>query len=102
METIRTSEAPPYTQSWIQDTTYRGGVLHYQELDGKRVAYHDKTVFLVQIGRGKKGGYHTKYCIEGNLTQAVFYYNGINLGNGYKKRLLMPSCSHNPILARQT
>jgi hypothetical protein len=84
----------------MKDTTYKGGTLHYQELDGKRIAYHDSTEFLVQVGKGK-GSYRTKYTIKGNLTQAVFYYVGINLGPGWKKRLLMPSCSRNPILARQ-
>lgn len=88
-----------YTQPWLQDTTYKGGPLHYQELDSRRIAYHDSTVFLVQVGKGK-GSYRTKYNIKGNLTQAVMYYNGINLGKGYKKRLLMPSSSHNPTLAR--
>ena len=42
-----------YTQPWMQDTTYAGGTLHYQELDGKRIAYHSATVFLVQTGKGK-------------------------------------------------
>lgn len=91
-----------HTQPWLQDTTYKGGPLHYQELDGKRIAYHDSTHFLVQVGRGKKGAYRTKYDIKGNLTQAVMYYNGINIGNGYKKRLLMPASSRNPVLARST
>lgn len=90
-----------HTQPWMRDTTYTGGPLHYQSLDGKRIAYHDSTQFLVQVAKGKSG-YRTKYTLVGNLTQAVMYYNGINLGPGYKKRLLMPSCSHNPILARQT
>lgn len=88
-----------YTQPWLQDTTYAGGTLHYQELDGKRIAYHSATVFLVQTGKGK-GSYRTKYSIVGNLTKAVMYYNGINIGRGYKKRLLMPTCSHSPLLAR--
>ena len=90
---------PIYTRPWFKDTTYQGGTLHYQELDGKRIAYHSTTQFLVQVGKGKSS-YRTKYVIKGNLSQAVMYYNGINLGNGYKKRLLMPTCSHNHILAR--
>ena len=68
------------------------------ELDGKRIAYHDKTHFLVQIGRGK-GGYKTKYRIVGSLSQAVWYYRAINIGNGYKKRLYVPTFN-NPVLAR--
>jgi hypothetical protein len=89
-----------HTVPWMKDTTYTGGTLHYQELDGKRIAYHSTTQFLVQVGRGKKGSYRTKYAIRGNLAQAVLYYNGINIGRGWKKRLLMPSCSHHPLLAR--
>ena len=71
-----------------------------QELDGKRVAYHDRTHFLVQVGRGN-GGYKTKYRIVGNLSQAVLYYRAINIGNGYKKRLYVPTFN-NPLLARAT
>ena len=87
---------------WIRDTTYVGGELRYNELDGKRIAYHKRTQFLVQVGRGPKGAYRTKYTITGDLAQAVLYYNGINLGHGYKKRLLFPNAHHNPILARST
>jgi hypothetical protein len=70
------------------------------ELDGKRIAYHDKTHFLVQIGRGK-GGYKTKYRIIGSLSQAVWYYRAVNIGKGFKKRLYAPTLN-NPTLARAT
>lgn len=70
------------------------------ELDGRKIGYSSSTEFLVQVGR-YKGAYKTKYKIIGNLFDAVLYYRGINIGNGYKKRLLMPSCSKNPVLARQ-
>jgi hypothetical protein len=88
------------TRGWLKDTTYTGGTLHYDSLDGKLIAYHSETVFLIQVGRGVKGSYRTKYTIKGDIGEAVLYFNGINIGNGYKKRLLMPSCSRNPILAR--
>jgi hypothetical protein len=68
-------------------------------LDGKRVAYTDDTEFLVEVGRGPKGGYSTKYTFTGNLAQAVAYFNAINIGNGYKKRLRAPSFNK-PVLAR--
>jgi len=67
-------------------------------LDGKHVGYSSETEFLVQIGKGR-GGYRTKYRIVGNLRQAVMYYQGLNIGHGYKKRLLMPS-SKKPVLAK--
>lgn len=72
----------------------------HSTLDGKRIAYTAETVFQVQVGRGSKGGYKTSYTFKGDLAKAVFYYNCINIGNGYKKRLVMPS-SNKPVLARQ-
>jgi Tfp pilus tip-associated adhesin PilY1 len=93
---------PFHTRSWVKDVTYNGGTLYYQELDGQRIAYHSSTEFLVQVGRGRKGSYRTKYAIVGNLAKAVMYYNGINLGPKWKKRLVMPACSRNPVLAQQS
>jgi hypothetical protein len=60
-----------------------------QELDGKKIAYSTETCFYVQVGKGAKGAYRTQYSFKGKLTQAVLYFNGINIGNGYKKRLRM-------------
>lgn len=62
--------------------------LHTATLDGKHIAYSSETEFLVQVGRGR-GAYATRYSFKGNLGQAVFHYRCINIGNGYKKRLLM-------------
>jgi hypothetical protein len=67
-------------------------------LDGKRIAYTDDTVFEVQVGR-HKGKYTARYSFTGNLHQAVKYYRCINIGNGYKKRLVMPDAMR-PVLAR--
>lgn len=69
-------------------------------LDGKYVGYTSETEFLVQVGKGK-GSYKTRYSFIGRLELALFYYRSINIGNGYKKRLLMPACSKKPVLARQ-
>lgn len=68
-------------------------------LDGKRIAYTDNTTFLVQVGRGNRS-YATRYSFTGNLAQAVMHYNAINIGKGYKKRLVMPDAMR-PVLARQ-
>lgn len=68
-------------------------------LDGKPIVYTNNTEFLVEVGRGKKGAYHTRYAFKGNLAQAVRYYLCINIGNGYKKRLRAPSFNK-PVLAR--
>jgi len=67
-------------------------------LDGKRIAYTDNTVFEVQIGRGKSA-YTTRYTFKGELARAVMHYRCINIGNGYKKRLVMPDAMR-PVLAR--
>ncbi len=68
-------------------------------LDGKRIAYGETTEFLVQVGRGK-GAYATRYAFKGELARAVMYYNAINIGRGYKKRLVMPNAIR-PVLARE-
>lgn len=69
-------------------------------LEESKVAYTERTEFLIQVGKGK-GSYKTRYKIIGNLSQAKMYYNTINVGNGYKKRLLMPACYTRPVMARQ-
>lgn len=67
-------------------------------LDGKRITYTDLTKFEVQVGR-HRNAYETRYSFEGNLVEAVRYYRGINIGNGYKKRLMMVGAVR-PVLAR--
>ena len=67
-------------------------------LNGKTVAYTDETVFLVEVGR-YSGSYKPRYSFTGNLAQAVMYFNAINIGRGYKKRLRAPSFNK-PVLAR--
>ena len=68
-------------------------------LDGKRIAYTDTTTFEVQVGRGR-GAYATRYSFKGEIARAVMYYNAINIGRGYKKRLIMPNAMR-PVLARE-
>jgi hypothetical protein len=63
--------------------------LKHNELNGEKIAYCSVTQFKVQVGYGDKGSYSTRYSFVGNLPRAVAYYNAINIGNGYKKRLLM-------------
>lgn len=72
--------------------------LHTSELNGKKIAYSSETEFLVQVGKGK-GSYKTRYSFRGKLAQAVFYFNSINIGNGYKKRLFSPYMNK-PTLAK--
>ena len=75
---------------------------HEATLNGKRIAYTDFTVFHVQVGKGSKGGYKDRYTFVGprSFEQAVGYYNGINIGRGYKKLLCVPAFNK-PFLARE-
>lgn len=66
-------------------------------LNGKHIGYSADTDFLVQIGKGRKGAYRTVATFTGNLAGAVIHYQGLNITNGYKKRLYMPS-SRKPVL----
>jgi len=72
------------------------------ELDGKKIAYSSETVFLVQVGRWAKGSYKTRASFKGSLGRAVMHYNMINIGNGYKKRLVMIGGKPREVLARRT
>lgn len=80
----------------MQNTT----TLKTTTLNGKHIAYSSDTEFLVQVGRHSKGSYRTRLSFRGDLAAAVFYFNAINVGMGYKKRLLMPT-SPKPVLCRQ-
>lgn len=73
--------------------------LKENELNGNKIAYHSETLFLIQLGKGSKGSYKTTQTIKGNLNRAVMIYTMLNIGNGYKKRLLAPSFNK-PLLAR--
>lgn len=53
-------------------------------------------MFLIQAG---KGSYKTAYAVTGLFSRAFMLYIGLNIGNGYKKRLLAPSLNK-PCLAR--
>lgn len=67
-------------------------------VDGKQVGYSSETVFLVQVGKGKSS-YKTRYSFTGDLGRAIMHFNMINIGNGFKKRLLVPSFNK-PVMAR--
>lgn len=62
----------------------------------------DDTKFYVQIGKGKSK-YWTKYSFTGieKEKEAWFWYGGINVGYGYKKRLVREDIIGKIILARQ-
>lgn len=83
----------------LEETNYPEGYFKTAELDGKRIAYTRDTVFSVQSGRNRKSSYKTRMSFTGNLGQAVMWYNSLNIGNGYKKRLVCHTFNK-PILAR--
>lgn len=68
-------------------------------LDGKHIGYSSDTEFLVQVGKGK-GSYKTRWAFKGNFAQAFMYYQMINVGNGYKKRLYSPHMNK-PTIAKR-
>jgi len=70
------------------------------QLNGKAIGYCSETVFIIQLGKGPKGSYKTRMTFKGDLPRAVLWYNSLNIGYGYKKRLFMPSSAKNPVLAR--
>ena len=86
--------------SRIAKDIWNGPRLITSSLDGKMIAYSSETEFLVQVGKKTKGAYKTSYRFVGDLPRAVFFFNSINIGLGFKKRLLMPSCTKKPVLAR--
>lgn len=67
-------------------------------LDNKLIAYEDRHLFLVQIGRGK-GKYQNHNRVQGDLPHAVMLYNMLNIGNGYKKRLVCNDFNK-PVIAK--
>ena len=71
------------------------------ELNGKKIAFGSETEFLVQVSR-YKGAYKTRYSFKGNLVQAVRHYEGINIGNGYNKRLYCPAMNKPTLLRART
>jgi hypothetical protein len=73
---------------------------HEFNLDGKMICFHKDNTILVEVGKGK-GSYKTKYSFKAqDFAKAVMHYNGINIGNGYKKRLICNELNK-PLLARQ-
>lgn len=58
-------------------------------INGKDFRFTPETTFLVQVGRGSKGAYKTRYSFKGDIQKALFYFESINIGRGFKKRFLI-------------
>ena len=69
-------------------------------LNGKRIAYDINTEFYVQVGKNKSK-YISKYKTVGNLDWALIYYNKLEVSDGFKKRLYVPSFNK-PTVLRET
>jgi hypothetical protein len=67
--------------------------------DEKYCIHRDSDV-LIQVGKGKSS-YAPRYSFKGHeIGSAIFHYNCINIGRGYKKRLVIPSLNKGQILHR--
>lgn len=60
----------------------------------------DNIIYFVQIGKNKSA-YKTKWTFYNERNRAVMYYNGLNVGYGYKKRLLIQDKNGMHVEARQ-
>ena len=59
-----------------------------------------KVVWRVQIGRYSKGAYKTRNSFT-NAYQAMRYFHALNIGRGYKKRLLKVEGKDVLVVAKQ-
>ena len=55
-------------------------------IDGKDYTYSEGDTWSVEVGRWEKGSYRGRYSLE-TPQKAMWYFNAINIGRGYKKRL---------------
>lgn len=46
------------------------------------------TVFYIQVGKGTKGSYRTKFAVVGNVGKATLIFDMLNVASGHKKRLV--------------
>ena len=62
-----------------------------------------KTIWQVQVSRSPttKSGYKNRFTLD-QAAQAIFYYHCINIGRGYKKRLVKLENNKRAIIARAT
>ena len=62
-----------------------------------------KTIWQVQISKtpNSKSGYKNRFTLD-QAAQAIIYYHAINIGRGYKKRLIKIEGSKRAIIARAT
>ncbi len=70
------------------------------ELNGKEVVFSEHSIIEVQMGKNTSN-YKTHYEFQAkDFHLAIFYYNALNIGNGYKARLICKTLNR-PVLAKK-
>ena len=69
-------------------------------IDGKEYSYSEGDTWSVEVGRWGKGSYRGRYNLD-TPQKAMWYFNAINIGRGYKKRLSLIQGEKRITVARQ-
>lgn len=56
-------------------------------IDGKYYSYSEGDLWNVEVGKGS-GSYKVRYSLDAPH-KAIWYFNAINIGLGFKKRLTL-------------
>jgi len=67
-------------------------------IDGKDYTYSEGDLWNVEVGKGS-GSYKVRYSLD-TPHQAMWYFNAINIGRGFKKRLTLVQNSSKTRIAR--
>lgn len=74
--------------------------MYTAKINGRSIAYSELARFCVQTGR-HKSAYRTKASFgAAGLEQAIMNYKMLNIGNGYKKRLVLLDKNMRAVLSR--
>ncbi len=58
-------------------------------IDGKPYRFTDESILIIETAKGR-GKYSVRYSFTGKENgQAMMHFDMINIGNGYKKRILL-------------
>jgi hypothetical protein len=93
---LHANHQPPRLGGIKQQRRYREMIQLTLDLQPKQ-----EVMWRVQIGRYTKGAYKTR-CSMTNANQAIRYYHCINIGRGYKKRLVKLEGGKAVTIAKQT
>lgn len=70
-------------------------------IDGKDWSYNVGDRWKVEVGKGEKGKYHSRYTLD-TPHMAMRYFNAINIGRGFKKRLSLVQNGKKVTVAKAT